>query len=1435
MKKLAGHLEPEHVAFSFALVLSTTPLWAIPSPDLVVNFVASAAQVLGLASVVLGGVAVSSRRRARAGGQAGSPWPFRIVLGLFLISIAANVFQYAAGVDERNQRLSRNLWRSSTEGGKKVGDVNLKTTSFSEQETLPQGMTTEQVARAIEEGRGLNIIDVREPEEVEMGHIKGSWHRRYPDLKVDRRDLIVEGKETVLICESGNRSCELMKEFLPDDIQCRFMIGGYEKWVAEGRPLDNEVPRTGEIRDIPDYPNKWTLLDTPDVMKLVKEREVLFVDVRYPGEFDQAHLPGAVNLTMRRMLKDELEAALSSLEKKPIIVPCYDKRSSFYAMILGLRLHRLGHEFLGRYTVPHEFVAETKEKDFVLQWKENQKGKTLLGMASRPLDGILAWLTGATGHLALGIALLVVLLRAIILPWTVKAERDQVVQAKVSPEVKALKARIGGDPKRFARAVMAIHRRERLTPGRNLVATIIQILLFLVCFSVVNRAAEGSEQGFLWIESLGEPDPWYILPLVTGILIFAHLLLATARRSWWLVAVHAAFGAFIFVLTFQLKAAVALYLALNIALLFIQSRLTRMYLRRDRARWKAREDAGDPGIVPLTRAHRVRGTGNKAARLGRLLEEGLPVAKGFVVTESLLRRQDEKLDLSRRERGKISQAWRRLQTTSVAVRSSGLNEDGSDKSYAGVFESCLDVRFDKLMSALDEVYGSMRSERAAAYSGSGNETGAVLIQKMVDAEYAGVVFTEHPSSAGAMLVEMVRGLGEKLVSGQVTPHTYRYGRVTGRCLERAPPPIDLDPLIDLARRVERIFGRPQDIEWAVTRGRFYLLQSRDITRSSTDGGGERAFLERERKRLLDLALRGAAAAPIPREEPLFVQTELSELLPRPTPMSLSLMESLWAAGGSTDIASRELGLPYRVEEDSPPLVNTVFGALYVNKVEEKRRVGRGPGALAAFRLGRIAEALERELREEVLPALVQDARLNESIDPARLRLQELTSLFRKWTERFVKSTYVEAEKINLAAGFYVRAASRDLERRGLDIARHLGHIPETVVHRAMALLSAMRGGEAGAGDQFLDLFGHRSPNDYELAQPRYREDAALVEELVSRAGSPVDAGGLAPPEAIGDRLLALTVERARRYQALKEEAKHHALRELALIRVLAVELGGRLGVGDGIFYLTIDEVPRLEEEDFARTAPGLISERMAAARAFEGVRLPTRISLGDLETLSTDGHVELAARPAPGALRGTRVSGDREPAGRVRVVQGPEDIRSFQKGEILVARFTDPTWTPLFPIAAGVVTEVGGWLSHAAIVAREYNVPGIVGAEGALSALATGDLVRLRSDGTIERVTAERRGDDRFPVEDRTSLTSGTRVIDVLLRNVSRTGALVEAEGDLEAGQAVSIRIDGDGDVEAEVLRRDGASGYALRFRTPLVRFTLPEGAGPLESPTRRN
>src|SRR6185436_17009125 len=217
-------------------------------------------------------------------------------------------------------------------------------------------------------------------------------------------------------------------------------------------------------------------------------------------------------------------------------------------------------------------------------------------------------------------------------------------------------------------------------------------------------------------------------------------------------------------------------------------------------------------------------------------------------------------------------------------------------------------------------------------------------------------------------------------------------------------------------------------------------------------------------------------------------------------------------------------------------------------------------------------------------------------------------------------------------------------------------------------------------------------------------------------------------------------------QALKEEAKHHALRDVAFVRKLLLELGERLGVQEDIFFLTPDEVGRLDEPAFSlRDVTALIRARQEEAEALPEVRVRGAITLAELESLDVEHSATVVVPQKAGVISGTRVSGRGDVTGRARVLRGSEEIESFEKGEILVARFTDPTWMPVFPLAGGIVTEVGGWLSHAAIQAREYDINAIVGVRGALDAISTGDLVCLHGDGSIER-SRDRRKEARVAV-----------------------------------------------------------------------------------------
>lgn len=250
----------------------------------------------------------------------------------------------------------------------------------------------------------------------------------------------------------------------------------------------------------------------------------------------------------------------------------------------------------------------------------------------------------------------------------------------------------------------------------------------------------------------------------------------------------------------------------------------------------------------------VRLVGSKAANLARLLQAGFPVPVGFVVTaaafEQFLAANELNFASATEEnitgarfpediKGALQNEFSLLGDISVAVRSSGIAEDLPGASFAGQYETVLDVRdIDALFVAVKCCWSSAFGKRVIAYKKVHRHGGAprmaVLVQQLVRADSAGVAFTANPVTGDRdeTVVSAVRGLGERLVSGQASPDewTVKDGKaVRQRGPEEAITAEQTKSVADLARRAEALFGNPQDIEWAIANGKVFLLQSRPIT------------------------------------------------------------------------------------------------------------------------------------------------------------------------------------------------------------------------------------------------------------------------------------------------------------------------------------------------------------------------------------------------------------------------------------------------------------------------------------------------------------------------------------------------------------------------------------------------------------------------------
>ena len=672
----------------------------------------------------------------------------------------------------------------------------------------------------------------------------------------------------------------------------------------------------------------------------------------------------------------------------------------------------------------------------------------------------------------------------------------------------------------------------------------------------------------------------------------------------------------------------------------------------------------------------VEGVGNKARRLGRLRRAKptlFRVAPGVVLTgESIHDRGSPELESALGEIG----------PGPFAVRSCGLEEDAAESSEAGRYHSELNVLEQDVPEAVALVRQSF---------GEDEQKAGVLIQPMVDADLAGVLFTRSPENSGLAACEFAGGGADDVVSGRVEPRRVDFGRWSGR-----PYP---EPEAEVAQVLRRVFlvgmvvedaiGTPQDIEWAwdSRRKSVTVLQSRDVT-ARISGSETAREQERVAKLLLESRLGRAG-------RPAFHHAAVREVVINPTPLTQSLVERLYAPTGALGAGFRILGLP--VPELRVPYVTSLFGKLYADVDVERQLFG--------LRLRRLwaGRRLRRRLQRDRLKMLAWLEAEIEAMMPPTERAQDdsARAAARALVARaadFVERVYPTAYTTTLSAQI-----SGDEGRPGTGAtSRFLGDLSR--LHHS------------GRMEPFLERWGHRSANDYELSEPRFSEAPERAREFAARFATLAWEPAEAEPNFV----------------TLKERAKDRAVRCLGPVRAAALALESKLGLDEGeAFYLRLEDVQSMADGrlDVAEAAR-LVARRRRAEQEWSGIDLGDAVSLVEIERLS-------AGRDTADRLRGRMIAA-REPfEGTARHAAGlkPTDL---SPDDVLVTRFLEPELVGLFPACRGCIADMGGALSHAAIVAREQGFPVLVLA-GSSTTIHDGDGVRVEADGAVT-ITAQQRG-----------------------------------------------------------------------------------------------
>jgi len=763
--------------------------------------------------------------------------------------------------------------------------------------------------------------------------------------------------------------------------------------------------------------------------------------------------------------------------------------------------------------------------------------------------------------------------------------------------------------------------------------------------------------------------------------------------------------------------------------------------------------------------------------------------------------------------------WRERQW---ALRSSASNEDSAHTSAAGLYRTVLGVQWEELARGIIEVWASLWEERVLVYtakSGTGDlpPSMAVVIQPLLDPTTAGVAYSIDPVTGRDryVTINVIGGLGQPLVDGTVTPDQYLVGtidgqprrvirRIAGQQHERmvvvaggiAMEPIpsaeqdrtllgdrQLFEIAALTKRIEQLFQRPVDVEWAIDREGLWALQARPVT--------------------------GVQASSDPtNEESEWSRANFKETMPElPSPMGLSFLEHFMDAYILSHYRRLGCRIPsglrsVRIYAGRPYLNVTLFhmlvGQLGGDPALNAEHMGGDPiqsappvqqlGWSALVRAGWLMwREMRRVLREssvvfaemKVLAARYSRERVQPmSLTEVGAQLDELG----RWLERREMTFAIAAGPRQCLQAFsrllpgwlgpdWRRLLNESLQGQGTVIsAQQILRIAELVelARKDVAVSNALkRGWEPGrarqnfeetrfvsAFDRYLEDYGHRAVGESDIMSPRLADQpeallevintqldgpSAMPEELMRRQRTVRDQALGAIRARCGwrfDRWLMFLwwYRRLCRFFSLREANRHHLMWYSLAARRLLLHLGELLidrGVfthKEDIFFLSLREREALEKVP-TETWAALVQARRAEREYWKTLEVPDVIRAWD--DPQTKSHESLPE--ADGLLRGIPVSSGTV-SGPVRFVRGMTDWSRVRRGDIIVAPVIDPGMAPLFGIAGGLIVELGGTLSHGAIIAREYGLPTVANVVQAMARLSEGEQVSLdAAQGVVRR------------------------------------------------------------------------------------------------------
>ena len=826
--------------------------------------------------------------------------------------------------------------------------------------------------------------------------------------------------------------------------------------------------------------------------------------------------------------------------------------------------------------------------------------------------------------------------------------------------------------------------------------------------------------------------------------------------------------------------------------------------------------------------------GRKAFELARLKRSDFPVPDGFVITcstcqEIISKRSNLKKGIKSKRlinenafpgqiADKILSGFRKLGMP-VAVRSSAVEEDRQGISFAGQYETVLNVSGEKdLFQGIKSCFNSQFSEQVQEYARRNKIPGdalslSVLIQKQIQSDASGVLFTVNPvtGSDQEMVVEAVKGLGEPLVAGKVQPHRYLINAFSERVINKAfsadqielftRPDADvafkniqrtgtllddqiLWDLIRMAMRIQTLYGCPMDIEWAVADRRIHILQARPITAMGYQGiNGEWTTAD-----FRDGGVSSEVVTPFMWslyervfESAMHTYLKKIRLIPRNDKTRWSKVffgRPYWNVGAVKKALARmsgfnernfdqDLGIEITYEGDgvvtpfSPigilraiPVMLALKRMYFHQHVKTQKAIIKFKHYLKSFKTKTLLK-----MKDGDLEALFEDlvCHLHFEIETAYFK-----TIFNTANARLeFKAVFDQANKKGACFRYLpLITALRPLKPviplfKLWKISRHVRRDPKAIhVLKTGKIDKIFAHPTLGKALKiFIKKYGHHSTRELDLRTPRWLEDPTFIIETLQAYSRLEDENNPQANVAINRSIYESELKKLPRFFSgfrviqrerfmkklknvrfhtwYKEEVRDWSTRAYSLIRSVSLEVGRRLmqrNILDQeahIFYLSYQEVIDI----FSDKNPDLkaIRRRIEANKAY-------MLSFRHFENPNEIGqrrkyrHDRMEKRPGTCAKYKGIPCSSGETKGVVRVIRDIGEADKLQTGDILVTRFTDPGWTPLFPMISGVITETGGILSHAAVIAREYGVPAVLAVQNATVNLVDDQRIILDGD-----------------------------------------------------------------------------------------------------------